>query len=125
MSLVNRCSMLIYPLEPFYEWQSELFPDDLMEFPDEPLKDEAATVFLIPVLETEFEFDKWIKKNYKKFLKGILNDWVTDQTLWPKKLTYELFIKWFHVSFHSMVYDTLDTSIIKEEDSDDEDFFKQ
>jgi hypothetical protein len=68
--------MIIYPLAPFYEWQNELFPNDLMEIS-------------------------------------------------PKKLTYDLFTKWSHVSFHTIAYDAFDTSIIKERDSDDEDFFKQ
>ena len=125
MSLINRCSMIIYPLPPFYEWQNELFPNDLLDISEEPLTNDTATVFLIPVLETEDEFDKWIKKNYKIFLESLIEDWVTKKSLWPKKLTYDLFTKWFHVSFHTVVYDTLDTPIIKEEDSDEEDFFKQ
>ena len=114
--------MIIYPLVPFYEWQNELYPDDLMQIPDELHKNDKATVFLIPDFETEIEFEKWITKNYKIFFEGIIEDWVTDNTLWPKKLTYELFKKWFHISFHTMVYDTLGTSIIKEEDTDDEDY---
>jgi hypothetical protein len=123
MSLINRCSMIIYPLVPFYEWQNELFPDDLLKIPDELLKNDKATVFLIPDFETEIDFEKWIIKNYKIFFEGIIEDWVTDNSLWPKKLSYDLFKKWFHVSFHTMVYDTLETPIIKEEDNFDEDYF--
>jgi hypothetical protein len=68
MSLINRCSMIIYPLPPFYEWQNELLPDNLLKIPD------------------------------------------------------ELLTKWFHVSFHTIVYDTLETPIKKEDDFDDEDY---
>jgi len=113
--------MIIYPLVPFYEWQNELFPNDLIKIPDELLKNDKATVFLIPDFETEIEFEKWIIKNYKIFFEGIIEDWVTDNSLWPKKLTYELFKKWFHISFHTMVYDILETPIIKEEDNYEED----
>ena len=122
MSLINRCSMIIYPLPPFYEWQNELFPDNLLKIPEELLTNDKATVFLIPDFETEVEFYKWLKTNYKIFFEGLVEGWITDRSLWPKKINYELFNKWFHVSFHTMVYDTLETPIKKEDDFDDEDY---
>ena len=122
MSLFNRCSTIIYPLAPFYEWKNELFPDNLLKIREELLTNDKATVFLIPDFENGIKFYKWLKANYEIFFDGLVEGGITKRSFWHQKINYELFTKWFHVSFHTMVYDTLETPVKKEEDIEDEDY---
>ena len=37
-----------------------------------------------------------------------------DDDTWPEDITYEMFLEWFDVEFHSMVFDSLSYNIEKE-----------
>jgi len=39
---------------------------------------------------------------------------MADDGTWPDKITYEMFLEWFDVEFHSMVFDSLKDDIEKE-----------
>ncbi|MCB1143047.1 MAG: hypothetical protein KDK54_12445 [Leptospiraceae bacterium] len=121
MSLVNRCVMLISPKAPLYDWVNSIFPDDPIEPSSDPFSHDEGTVFLIPEIETTEEFEEWIYENFKVFFEGLLEEWCTDETLWPKELTYEQFKDWFYISFQTLVYDTLEEDILKEDLEDIED----
>lgn len=39
---------------------------------------------------------------------------MTDDDTWPEKITYKMFLEWFDVEFHSMVFDSLEDDIEKD-----------
>ena len=40
-----------------------------------------------------------------------MNHWYTDQKLWARNRTFKMFQEWFDLSFHTMIWDTLDGAI--------------
>jgi hypothetical protein len=39
---------------------------------------------------------------------------MTDDDTWPENITYKMFLEWFDVGFHSMVFDSIQDDIEKE-----------
>ena len=116
MSLINRCGMITFPLQPVFDWQNKIFPDDPISIDGDPFGHENGTIYLIPEMETFEQFEKWIQKNYKVFFEELLFGWCTDESLWPAKRNHKMFREWFHVSFQPMVFDTLNISLKHDED---------
>ncbi len=44
-----------------------------------------------------------------------LGGWYQDEEVWPRKRSYALFRRWFDVEIHSIVVDSLDEEIEKED----------
>jgi hypothetical protein len=118
MSSINRDIMIIIPKKPLIDWQNTIFPENPLSTDIDPFKPDEGTAFLIPEMDAPEEFEKWIKKNYKIFFEGMLDEWCTDENLWPKNLTYKMFREWFTVMYQSMLIDTLDMPIIREDDDE-------
>lgn len=57
-----------------------------------------------------------MKANFELFFIEELNNWCVDDSLWPKKLTWEMFNEWFHFSVQSMLIDVLDSPVLKDVD---------
>jgi hypothetical protein len=55
-----------------------------------------------------------VQHNYDELFANELNDWCTDEALWPKDRSYALFAEWFSVEVHSMVLDLEDGPVTKE-----------
>ncbi len=116
MSLINRDAMLIFPKQPLYDWQNYIFSRAPLTFGNEPFGHEKGIVFLIPEMDDSTHFEKWIQKNYKEFFEELLFGWCTDESLWPSKRNHKMFREWFHVSYQSMVQDTMDIPLEQDED---------
>jgi hypothetical protein len=43
-----------------------------------------------------------------------LSSWMADDETWPEKINYKMFLEWFDVEYHSMVFDSLKDDIEKE-----------
>ncbi|WCL49121.1 hypothetical protein [Leptospira sp. GIMC2001] len=116
MSIINRSALLVFHKKPLIDWQNEIYPTDLMEYEDTMKSHDHAHVYLTPEFDFEDEFNKWLQKNYKIVFEDILSDWCTDDKLWPKNLSFKLFGEWFHFIYQSMVIDTLESEIERDED---------
>ncbi len=51
------------------------------------------------------DLDAWLRENYETIFEMELRGWYTEEGLWPKDRTYELFREWFDVECHSVIYD--------------------
>ncbi|PJE00678.1 MAG: hypothetical protein CK427_13070 [Leptospira sp.] len=121
MSIINRSTIILFHKKPLIEWQNSIFPEDTMEYEEDFFQNDQAHVYLIPEFDFEENVDTWLKENYIHIFEDVLEDWCTNEALWPKNLTYAMFKDWFHINYQSMVLDTLDEPIIKD---DDDDFFE-
>jgi len=73
---------------------------------------EEGNVFLVPSYDSlldpvEIHQDavKWVEKRWRMFFEHMLNDWLTDESLWPKNRTLKMFREWFAVEYSPMVWD--------------------
>ena len=62
-----------------------------------------ATVYLLS--EPDSDMEKRLQRYYKTIFAEKLFGWCTDETYWPKDLSYCIFRKFFKVQLASMVFD--------------------
>ncbi len=114
--LVYRCAVIVKPKKPFLDWLNgiELSVSTSLE---ELQRDCHA--YLVPdyeevdVIETAIE--KYLKLHYSDIFINELNAWYTDERKFPR-ITYSLFLEWFEISMNTMIYDTVDLPIEKDDE---------
>jgi len=108
MSEVNRSLMVVKPKQPFLDWARSLDDnDERLELKD--VRDDS-TAYLIPEYET-FEEQMDILVWCAGFVfDEELRAWYTDEDLWPSVRDAQIFLDWFDIEFHSMVFDLDDES---------------
>ncbi|MDA3892265.1 MAG: hypothetical protein PF517_11435 [Salinivirgaceae bacterium] len=111
---INRDMLIIFPKQPLMDWVNYIFTDYKHECP-KPLEHDQGNTYLIPEFDHPDDAVQFVKQNFKRFFENELFDWSTDEKDWPEKLTWELFEKWFHYSVQSLVMDTVEGNIEKED----------
>ena len=98
---VNRNAIILKPKQAFLDWLQATDPDK-----ENPLTIlDEHNVYLIREMDSNDDVRRWVKKHFDQLFVNELNDWFTDEGLWPKNRTYSLFTSWFDVEVHSMVLD--------------------
>ncbi len=110
---INRDALIIFPKQPLIDWVNSLDDENITDCPKLLTHDEG-NVYLIPETHYHGEALELIKDNVTYFFEEELNSWYTDESLWPKELTWEMFQEWFHISIQSVVIDTLDEPLLKD-----------
>ena len=109
MNDTEYCIAIIKPKQPYLDW--------LMSLPDPPedvtLEDarKDCTSVLIPEFPDNESALKFVLANYESIFRNELECWDGDESLWPSERTKELFLEWFDVEIHSMVYDLTDDDL--------------
>ena len=100
--MVNRAALIVKAKEPFRKWIYDLqAPEDVTI---EYINDDS-TLYLIPEYDDDRQRDRILKNIYPNIFEGQLNEWCTDEDMWPQKRTLALFRKWFEVEYHAIVED--------------------
>lgn len=118
--MLNRGMVILRCKKPFADWLNENDPMprnlSLVEI------NEEGSVFLIPGYDSQVEpveihedAVRWVERRWQMFFEHILNDWLMDESLWPKKRTLKMFREWFSVEFNSMVWDMADEPLAIED----------
>ncbi len=105
---INRSALIVRPKKHFKDWLTEI---DAVTSGDDVLQD--SDLYLIPDFNEEESAKKWLSKNFDLIFADQLNNWYTDESVWPKKRTFALFGKWFEYSFHLTILDTVDEEVEK------------
>lgn len=106
---IDRNAILVRPRPPFLQWVNTLLDDErtLTEV-------DECNIYLIREMHSNADVLEWVQHNYDELFANELNDWCTDEALWPKDRSYALFAEWFSVEVHSMVLDLEDGPVTKE-----------
>jgi hypothetical protein len=103
MREVNRSAIVVIPKQPLLDWLNlaDEEGDDLTlaQVQQDP------TVYLIPETESEEDLGRLLHQSSKAIFEEQLEGWITDDTLWPMDRSFEVFSRWFAISFHSVVID--------------------
>jgi hypothetical protein len=106
MREVNRSAFVVIPKQPMLDWLNFVDPDG------EPMTlaamQEEPSVYLIPELVSEEALAIYLGSASKAIFEEQLNAWITDDTLWPPDRSFEVFARWFAVSYHPFVFDACD-----------------
>ncbi|MCC6549001.1 MAG: hypothetical protein IT279_02910 [Ignavibacteriaceae bacterium] len=98
--MVNRNAIVVKPKKPFFDWHNGIYRDSPIHQMDD------HTLYLAKLDDDSYDIEQWMKKNFDRFFKNELNDWVTDPSLWPQKRTFEMFKKWFSYEYYCVLLDT-------------------
>ncbi len=120
---INRSIIILHHQQPFLDWLQSADPSPL---PDITLADLAndGDAFMIPdgdVVDGVEDAEKWVEKRWRMFFEYTLGEWLTDESLWPQKLTLKMFREWFYIEYRSMVWDLVDAPILIEDWEDEPD----
>jgi hypothetical protein len=113
--IVERCAVIVKPKKPHLDWIIKQDPSFKISL-EEIQRD--CRMYLVPdfeeedVIETAME--KYIKGNYEDIFISELSAWYTDEKMFPK-INYPLFREWFEISTYTMIFDTVNSPIDKEE----------
>jgi hypothetical protein len=93
---INRSAIIIKPLQPFIDWCSNLYPEDL---------DDIKKTRTYLVSEDIEDIDSWLVKKFDKLFTFELASWHENKKEWPQKRNYKMFKEWFQIDISILVYD--------------------
>jgi hypothetical protein len=108
MREINRSLIILKPKQPFLDWGMAL--DDDEKFTLEELAEDSIA-YLIPELWDDSDQQKLLESYYDVLFQEQLAGWWTDETAWPQKRNLKMFLDWFDVEFHTLVFDLCDEPI--------------
>lgn len=113
--MINRAAVILRYKEPFIKWINESDP-----YYDNPAitsgnANDDSTVYLVSVEDGE-NIAQWISSNYEVLFENELEDWYTDESLWPRQRDRKAFDAWFDVECHTVIIDTLAVLIRDDEE---------
>ena len=109
MSEINRSLIILRPKQPFLDWARSL-DDESKDLTLESLN-EDSTVYLIPEIWQDSDQEEFLKTCYDILFEEQLEGWWRDETRWPQQRNLKVFLDWFEVEFHSLVFDLCDEPI--------------
>lgn len=116
MSEINRSLIILRPKQPFLNWACSL-DDESKDLTLESLN-EDSTVYLIPEIWQDSDQEEFLKACYDILFEEQLEGWSNDEVAWPKERGLKMFLDWFEVEFHSLVFDLGDEPIRIVEDEE-------
>jgi hypothetical protein len=93
---INRNAIIIKPLQPFIDWCSTLYPEDLDDIK------ETRTYLISEDIE---DIESWLAKKFDKLFTFELSSWHSNKKEWPQKRNYKMFKEWFQIDISKMIYD--------------------
>ncbi|MCD6389484.1 MAG: hypothetical protein J7L69_08730 [Desulfobulbaceae bacterium] len=101
MKTINRTVLFVTPKQPYVDWANS-FDDGGPQFSADR---DRGTAILIPDTYDEYNYENWVKKNWREIFEQELEAWMVDTDCWPEKLTYKMFKQWFTVLVADTVID--------------------
>lgn len=93
---INRTAIILKPLQPFFDWCSNLYPEET---------DEINEINTYLISEDIDDVEAWLKKKFDTLFKYQLETWHTNKKEWPQRRNYKMFKEWFQVDISKMVFD--------------------
>lgn len=107
MQDINRCLLVVKPKQPFLDWIHSCDDD---RYTLEGVRDDS-TAYLVPEYDL-ISYQPMILQDYYDFIFGTeLLSWFTDEETWPKQRDLTMFLEWFDVEFHSLIFDLDNTPL--------------
>lgn len=111
--VLNRTVMILVFKQPFLDWLNAADQNPL-SLTLEMLHIENDT-FLIPQFDDPHDAVKWAEDRWHFLFDSILFDWATDESMWPENRSLEMFLEWFDIHVHSVVWDLASEPLLVED----------
>jgi hypothetical protein len=100
---LKRSAIVVIPKQPLLEWLNFVDEDGddltLAEVQKNP------SVYLLPEFDSDQDLSRFLRRHCKELFEDQLDAWITDDTLWPIDRGFDVFSRWFAISWHSIVID--------------------
>lgn len=115
--LINRTAVILKATQEAVDWINDSDPYTSKHGPItlEQAREDNLIYLVSEEVETNEHAKIWALGNAEVLLEEFMHGWYQDESLWPKQYGIELFERWFEVECHSMIVDTLDEPILREE----------
>jgi hypothetical protein len=104
--MLNRSVVMVRPKQPYRDWAESVDDSGLL-----PEGEGEQTIYLIPSFATDDDGWDILELMYEDIFDSELYGWHTDESAWPQNRSFELFLEWFDVAFHSVVENLCDYEI--------------
>lgn len=115
MHSINRNVVVIKAQQPFLEWINQQPDLDLSSPVSLEELHQDCTALLVPDLFGPDEVLDYLTSFKLELFEMELESWHRDPETWPQNRTPQMFDTWFALEIHSMVWDTVNEAIVKEE----------
>ena len=105
MSEIDRSLIILRFKQPFLDWARSL-DDESKDLTLDSLN-EDSTAYLVPEIGQDSDQEEFLKTCYDIIFEEQLEGWWTDEAAWPQPRDLKMFLEWFEVEFHSLVFDLL------------------
>lgn len=103
---IETIAVILKPKECFYAWVADIDSALNQSQSVDMVKIAAgSTVLVIPHGESSTVFTLYIMKHLNSILKHEFLRWTPDETLWPQRFDYDLFMQYFDLEIHTTVLD--------------------
>lgn len=109
---IERIATILKPTQLMLDWLIQQPGQDKNLSLDELRTD--CTALLIPIFEDEDQATEYLSNIYEGIFANELATWNPDQSAWPEFRTFDIFLDWFDLEYHSLVFD-----LISEEEEDE------
>jgi hypothetical protein len=116
MSEINRSLLILKPKQPFLDWAHSLDAEGKHFTLEQWTED--STAYLVPELWEDADQEELLESSYDILFEEQLAGWWTDEAAWPKARNLKMFLEWFDVEFHSLVFDLCNGPIRVIEDAE-------
>src|SRR3954471_14601143 len=101
--MLNRLAVVVTAKQPVIEWLHFHEPEATDITLDVATHD--PNVYLLPECDSENNYPHLLEESWETIFESELEQWYTDEAMWPHGRTIEMFRKWFDCKFHSMIVD--------------------
>jgi hypothetical protein len=118
---INRSAVIVKAKQPFVDWVNSTPDEEIGQEPHVATLDEVnqdCLVLLIPNFETMKETESALNSLKAEIFEFQLEGWHSDESVWPKNRSAELFDQWIALEFHSEILDIVTEPIEKEDLND-------
>ena len=102
--MVNRSAVILKPKQPFLDWCKQ---DDANDLADIVFKQhhEEPQIYLLPGYDDSDSQQEILEDYWRALFEAMLEGWVTEESMWPKRRSFKMFREWFEITMTSMVLD--------------------
>lgn len=112
---INRGVIILMPKQPVLDWVVRVDPVPSNLTLAELHQEQDGFLVSQRTIETIEDAQRWVYRRWKMFFELKLNDWYTEESLWPQKRTLKMFKEWFDIHYHPMLWDMTDETIQHED----------
>jgi hypothetical protein len=117
---INRRLVFVVPKQAAFDWIVAVDPLPLSLTLEQVRSELDGYLVSQEQVETTEDAQRWVYRRWEMFFEQFLNEWYSDETLWPKQRSLKMFKEWFDIRYHAMLWDMLDEPIEHEDWAGDE-----